>query len=76
MLNLGALYTIWLNPSLSSSAPMTKLCFTFTTSNVLLGLVCVRVSGLGSGLHSVNNMGVWRNLVGKLAVHGALVGNV
>jgi len=55
---------------------MTRLCFTFTTSNILLGLVCVRVSGLGSGLHSVNNMGVWRNVVGKLAIYGALVGNV
>ena len=59
---------------------MTGLCFTFTTSNVLLGLVCVRVSGLGSGLgsgvHSVNNMGVQRKVVCKLTVHGALVGNV
>ena len=59
---------------------MTGLCFTFTTFDVLLGLVCVRVSGLwsglGSGVHSVNNIGVWRNVIGKLAVHGALVGNV
>ena len=42
---------------------MTGLCFTFTTCNVVLGLVCARVSGLGSRLHSVNKMGVWRNVI-------------
>ena len=55
---------------------MTGLCFTFTNCNVLLGLVCVRVSGLGSSLHSVKNVEDGRKVVGKLAIHGALVGNI
>ena len=55
---------------------MTKLCFTFSSCNVVLGLVCVMVNGLGSRLHSVDKGGIWRNVIGKLVIHGTLVVNV
>jgi len=55
---------------------MTRLYFTFSSCNVFLGLICVKINGLGSRLHSVDKMGVWRNVVCKLVMHSTLVGNV
>ena len=55
---------------------MIRLCFTFSSFNVVLGLVCIRINGLGSRLHSVDKWGLWKNVVGKLAIHGCLVGNI
>ena len=42
--------TIWHNICLWLSASITKLCFTISNSNVLLGLVRVRVDSWGVGL--------------------------
>lgn len=37
---------------------MTRLCFTFSICNVVLGLICVRVNRLRSRLHSVDKRGL------------------
>jgi len=68
--------TIWHNISLWSSAPMTRLCFTFSSCKVFLRLVWVRVNGSGSRVHKVAKRGVRWNIIGKLIVHGCLVNNI
>jgi len=68
--------TIWLNISLCLSVPMTILCFAFSSCNVFLELVWVRVNGLGSRVNRVEKREVRWNIIGKLIVHGYLVGNI
>jgi len=55
---------------------MTKLCFTMSSSNVLLGLLRVRVNGLGSKVDNVGNRGVGWNVICKLLGNECLVRNV
>ena len=58
---------------------MTRLCFTISSSNVLLGLVIVRVyrmCSVGGRVHNVGNRGVVWNVISKLSVHKCLIWDI